>query len=67
MRDSRNIVEALLRNRPVPRMAMQIVDEFGARDGQGKPLAGDYLAGPLSGLEFHQLPKPRRTRTTSPC
>jgi len=40
-------------------LAMQLVEEFGAKDAQGNPLAGDYLHGPLSGLAFHQLPKPR--------
>jgi len=40
-------------------LAMQIVDEFGAKEATGQQLAGDYLAGPLAGLDFHLLPKPR--------
>ena len=40
-------------------LARQLVEEFGAKDAQGQPLAGNYLHGALSGLEFHQLPKPR--------
>ena len=41
------------------KLARQFVEEFGDKDAEGNPLAGDYLEGPLSGLEFHQLPKPR--------
>jgi len=41
------------------RLAKQIVEEFAAKDAEDNPLAGDYLDGPLAGLEFHQLPKPR--------
>jgi DUF1680 family protein len=40
------------------RMALQIVDEFGARDQNG-PLAGDYLAQALAGRALYQMPKPR--------
>ena len=40
-------------------LAQQIVEEFAALDGDGKPLAGNYLDGPLAGLEFFELPKPR--------
>ena len=41
------------------RLALQLVEEFAAVDARGDPLAGDYLRGPLSGLAFHQLPRPR--------
>ena len=41
------------------KLAKQIVGEFAAKDAGGNPLAGNYLDGPLAGLEFHQLPKPR--------
>ena len=40
-------------------MARQICDEFAATDAEGKPLAGDYLQGPLAGKQFCELPKPR--------
>jgi uncharacterized protein len=40
-------------------LAKKILEEFGAKDPQGKFLAGDYLHGPLAGKEFFQLPKPR--------
>ncbi len=40
-------------------MAEQIVSEFGAKDVEGKPLAGNYLNAPLEGLEFYETPKPR--------
>jgi hypothetical protein len=40
-------------------LAKKILDEFAAKDPQGKFLAGNYLQGPLSGQEFFQLPKPR--------
>ncbi len=41
-------------------LARQIVDrEFTATDDAGRPLAGDYLRGPLSGREFFELPRPR--------
>jgi len=40
-------------------MAKQILDEFAARDAEGKPLAGDYLQAPLAGQEFFQTPKAR--------
>ena len=39
-------------------MALQIVDEFGAKGTDG-PLAGDYLRQALAGREFFQMPKPR--------
>lgn len=38
-------------------LARQIVDEFAATGPDGP--AGDYLQGPLRGVEFHQGPKPR--------
>ena len=41
------------------KLAEQIVEEFAALDADGKPLAGNYLKGPLAGLEFFELPKPR--------
>lgn len=41
------------------RAAQRIRDEFAATDEAGRALAGNYLKGPLSGLEFYQLPKPR--------
>jgi DUF1680 family protein len=41
------------------RMAEKIRDEFSATDQEGKPLAGDFLHGPLAGKEFFELPKPR--------
>jgi DUF1680 family protein len=40
-------------------LALQIVEEFAAVDGSGKPLAGDYLNASLAGREFFQGPKPR--------
>lgn len=40
------------------RLALQIVDEFGATEN-GEPLAGDYLLSALDGKEFFQTPKPR--------
>ena len=40
-------------------LAEQLVAEFAAVDGAGRPLAGNYLAGTLAGLEFFELPKPR--------
>lgn len=40
-------------------LAEQIVKEFAALDGAGKPLAGDYLQSALNGKEFFQSPKPR--------
>ncbi len=41
-------------------LARQIVDEeFAAKDATGTWLTGDYLNGPLAGLEFFELPKPR--------
>ena len=40
------------------RLALQIVDEFGATEN-GEPLAGDYLRSALDGKEFFQTPKPR--------
>ncbi|MGC8639786.1 MAG: beta-L-arabinofuranosidase domain-containing protein, partial [Isosphaeraceae bacterium] len=40
-------------------LARQIVDEFAAVDGNGHPLAGDYLRRGLAGDDFYRLPKPR--------
>ena len=40
-------------------LAKQILDEFAAKNAEGKPLAGDYLLAPLAGQEFFQTPKPR--------
>jgi DUF1680 family protein len=40
------------------RLAERIRDEFAATDARGKPLAGDYVNGPLAGKEFYQLPLP---------
>lgn len=40
------------------RLALQIVDEFGARRN-GKHLAGDYLQQALQGKEFFEIPRPR--------
>lgn len=40
-------------------MALQIVDEFSARDPAGTPLAGDYLNLALAGKGLHQMPRPR--------
>lgn len=40
-------------------LARQLVEEFAATDRRGKALAGNYLHGPLAGLSFHELPKPR--------
>lgn len=40
-------------------LAERIRDEFAAVDAQGKYLTGNYYLGPLTGLEFYQLPKPR--------
>jgi len=40
-------------------LAEQIVAEFAAIDEAGRPLAGDFLEGPLAGREFFELPKPR--------
>lgn len=41
------------------RLAEQIRDEFSAVDAAGKIMAGNYYLGPLAGLDFYQLPKPR--------
>lgn len=41
------------------KLARQIVVEFAAADGKGKPLAGDYLRTGLAGKEFFETPKPR--------
>ena len=40
-------------------LALQLVDEFAARDQDGKPLAGDYLNQALAGRPFFETPKPR--------
>jgi hypothetical protein len=40
-------------------LARRILGEFSATDDAGRPLAGDYLLGPLSGVAFWQGPKPR--------
>jgi len=40
------------------RLALQIIDEFGARR-KGKSLAGDYLQQALEGKEFFETPRPR--------
>ena len=41
-------------------LAQQLVDdEFGARDGEGKFLAGDWFHAALEDQEFFQMPKPR--------
>jgi len=40
-------------------LALQLVDEFAAKDEEGQPLAGDYLNQALNGVEFYQTPKPR--------
>ncbi|OPZ30557.1 MAG: Non-reducing end beta-L-arabinofuranosidase [Lentisphaerae bacterium ADurb.BinA184] len=40
-------------------LARQLVAEFAARGPDGQPLAGNYLEGPLAGLAFHELPRPR--------
>jgi DUF1680 family protein len=40
-------------------LAEQIVAEFAAVDDRGRPLAGNYLEGPLAGLEFFELTRPR--------
>lgn len=40
-------------------LALQIVEEFSAKDPEGAPLAGDYLQAPLAGQEFFETPKPR--------
>jgi uncharacterized protein len=40
-------------------LARQIVEEFAAVDGEGMPLAGDYLRAALAGKEFYETPKPR--------
>ena len=37
-------------------LAEQLVAEFAARDSGGQPLAGNYVDGPLSGLEYFELP-----------
>ncbi len=37
-------------------LAEQIVAEFAACDAGGNPLAGNYVDGPLSGLEYFELP-----------
>jgi len=39
-------------------MALQIVEEFGARDAED-PLAGDYLHQALAGKALYEMPKPR--------
>lgn len=41
------------------RLAERIRDEFAAVDAEGKYLTGNYYLGPLAGLDFYQLPKPR--------
>ncbi|HZO90094.1 MAG TPA: beta-L-arabinofuranosidase domain-containing protein [Chthonomonadaceae bacterium] len=40
-------------------LALQLVEEFGATDAAGKPLAGDYLQQALAGKEFFAMPRPR--------
>lgn len=40
-------------------LAEQIVEEFAAVDESGAYLTGNYLEGPLAGVEFFELPKPR--------
>jgi len=40
-------------------LARQILDEFAARDAEGKFLAGNFLQAPLAGQEFHETPTPR--------
>ena len=46
------------KHEPYLNMALQIADEFAA-EGDGGPLAGDYLRHALAGKEFYQGPKPR--------
>jgi hypothetical protein len=40
-------------------LALQVVDEFAAREPDDQPLAGDYLHAALAGTEFYATPKPR--------
>ena len=40
-------------------LAVQILGEFSAKDSKGVFLTGNYLAGPLEGQEFFELPRPR--------
>ncbi len=40
-------------------LALQIVDEFEAKDAEGNHLAGDYLHTGVAGMEFFETPKPR--------
>lgn len=40
-------------------LALQIAEEFAAKDASGKPLAGDYINTALMGKDFFQMPKPR--------
>ena len=40
-------------------LAEQIVDEFAAVDDAGAPLAGNFVEGPLAGVEFFELPESR--------
>jgi len=40
-------------------MALQIVDEFAAKDPDGNHLAGDYVNTALADEEFFVTPKPR--------
>jgi DUF1680 family protein len=40
-------------------LAVQLLGEFGAKDGKGTFLTGNYLEGPLAGQEFFELPRPR--------
>ena len=41
------------------KLAEQLVDEFAAVDEAGAHLTGNYLEGPLAGMEFFESPKPR--------
>ncbi len=40
-------------------MALQILDEFAARDASGNPLAGDYFNLALAGKALYEMPRPR--------
>ena len=41
------------------RMALQLQDEFAARDSSGVPLAGDYFNLALAGKCLYEMPRPR--------
>ncbi|MCJ8329243.1 MAG: glycoside hydrolase family 127 protein [Lentisphaeria bacterium] len=56
---SLSILYRKTKNERYLKMAVQLVDEFSAKNNKGEFLTGDYLQHPLSGKEFFESPKPR--------